>query len=60
MTGRIGTLLVVSLVLVVFGVDSTLIGAPGIDVCCEGAGAPDLSGAAGSVVLAVPVDDFGL
>ena len=60
MTGRIGTLLGVSLVLVVFGVDSTLIRAPGIDACCEGAGVPDLSEAAGSVAVAVAVDDLEL
>lgn len=60
MTGRIGTMLVVSLVLAVFGVDSTLIGSPGIDVCCDGAGVLDLSEAAGSVVVAVAVEDFEL
>ena len=58
MIGQIGTVLVVSLVLVVFGVDFTLIGAPGIDACCEGAWVPDLSEAAGSVAVAVAVDDL--
>lgn len=58
-TGGIGTVLVVSLVLAVVGVGSTfVIGAPGIGVCCGGAGVLDLAEAVGSVVVAVVVVDF--
>ena len=57
-TGQVGTVLVVSLVLAVFGVDSTLIGAPGFGVCCGEARVLDLSEAAGSVEVAVVVGDF--